>query len=190
MPRGRDGEGGLLVTTLAGQTTTGVTPVAYTGHGVRGNSHHHIRGPPTRPHGRPPAVTWRATGQARIAPSDHHITIRQLHHQDRHRQPNYRYHGPPKGPRGRRQRHHRPNSKARHRPRCYRTNRPDMQGSKQERRPQDWQHHGAPRPPTATSTNTTAHHTSTIVQPGNQRQPPTSNPRPPSRAQVVPSWEE
>ena len=63
-------------------------------------------------------------------------------------------------------------------------NRPDMQGSKRERRPQDWRHHGAPRPPTTTPTNTTTHHTSTVIQPTTRRQQPTMNPRPPRRAQA------
>ena len=72
---------------------------------------------------------------------------------------------------------------------CPTPNQPGMQGSKQERRPTGWRHHGAPSPPTTIPTDTTEHRNSTIIQPTNLRQRTTSNPRPPGRAQAQPSQE-
>ena len=66
---------------------------------------------------------------------------------------------------------------------------PDMQGSKRERRPTGWRHHGAQRAQTTIPTDTTEHRNSAIMQPTNQRQRTTSIPRPPGRAQVRPSQE-
>ena len=117
--------------------------------------------------------------------------------------PYYRSHDPLKRLRRRRQQRNRPNSKptdhmqasaTRNRPHCYKCNtptanrsqanrpipnRPNMQGSKRERRPQDWRHHSAPPPPTMTPTNTSTHETSAIIQPTNRRQQTTTHPRPP-----------
>ena len=56
-----------------------------------------------------------------------------------------------------------------------------MQGSKQERSPADWRHHGAPRPPTTIPTDTTRHPNSTIIPLTSLRQRTTSNPRPRGR---------
>ena len=80
-------------------------------------------------------------------------------------------------------------------------NQPGVHGSKRERRPSGWRHFGAPRPPTTMSANKTGTLPSrnrptninklrrTVKGPTNQPQRPTSNPRPPGRAQVRPSQE-
>ena len=57
-------------------------------------------------------------------------------------------------------------------------NPPGMQGSTQERRPMGWQHHDAPRPPATMPTNAPQRQKSTIKQPTNRPQRPTSNPQP------------
>ena len=66
---------------------------------------------------------------------------------------------------------------------------PGMQGSKRERGPMGWRHHGAPRPPTTIPTDTTQRRNSTIIQPTNQPQRTSSDPRRPGRAQARPSQE-
>ena len=79
-------------------------------------------------------------------------------------------------------------------------NRPGVHGSQRELRQTGWQHHIAPRPPTTIPTNKTEHCDSAITQPTDilklrrtikrptdQPQRPTSNPRPPGRAQARPS---
>ena len=66
-------------------------------------------------------------------------------------------------------------------------NAPGMQGSKRERCPTGWRHHGAPLQPTTITTDTTEHRNSTTIQPTNLRQRTTSNPRLPGRAQARPS---
>ena len=76
-------------------------------------------------------------------------------------------------------------------------NPPGVHGSQRERRPTVWRHCSALRPPETMPTNKTKHCDSTITQPNDinklrrtiqrrtdQPQRPTSNPRPPGRAQA------
>ena len=55
-------------------------------------------------------------------------------------------------------------------------NQPGMQGSKPERRPTGWRHHGAPRALTPIATDTTKHRELPITQPTIQQQQITLNP--------------